>query len=1295
MSIAKGQHDAQGVGPLTDLLRTTLAEELAVPASAVADGLTFHDLGLRSVQALALVTRLGKLLGRTVPVYALWQHPTVPAFARYLAGEAVAPVASVPASVSGDVSAEPIAIVGLGCRLPGGVEDGDALWQALLDGLDAVREVPANRWDADAWLDADPAAPGTMTTRWGGFLDDVHGFDADLFRISPAEAAHLDPQQRLALEVAWSALEDARIVPGALAGTRTGVFLGTMAQEYHLATGADADTISAHSATGWDSSVTAARIAYALGLQGPAMAVATACSSSLTATHLAVQSLRSGESDLALAGGVNVMLHPHTTVAMTKLGAMSPDGHCRAFSADANGYVRGEGCGLVVLRRLSDALRDGDRVYAVIRGTAVNNDGASNGLTAPNPQAQVDVVREAWHNAGVRTQDVDYIEAHGTGTPLGDPIEAESLGAVFAEGREEPLRIGSAKTNFGHLEPAAGVLGLLKAALALHHGELPGNLHYTAPNPHIDFDRNRLSVVTERSPWPAGSAARRRHAGVSAFGFGGTNAHVALEEAPGGRGRLSVALAAEGETELAQVAGVLAERLVAGELAPVVIEGEGEHRLFVAAEHQRELVAALREAAAQQPASTSTSSGGRPRVVLAFSGHGAQWLGMGRDLLAEPEFRAGVEAADRALRPVTGWSLLEELTADPAVSRLGRTEVLQPVLFGLQTALVRLLRARGVRPDAVVGQSIGEVAAAVTAGALSLDEGARVIGAWSGLVAAQASGRGAMVVCELDLAAAGQLLAGREGLSLAGHLAPGQVSVSGTVEAVAALERELSEAGVRVHRVAIDYAAHSTELTPLVPELLRSLDGLRGRAGQLPLWSTVTAGLLDGTELDAAYWARNMCEPMRLAETVAALAADGEPLCVVEVGPHPVIGHSLRRALPDGAVVAPTCRRDRPALDTLTDLTGVLWTAGYRLVQPVEVRPMPVALPVSGRTEAALAGNAARLADHLEARPTALAGAALTAARYRTRFEHRAVVVAGTAAEAVEGLRAVAEGRAGAGVVSGRPVEGGLAVLFTGQGSQRLGMGRGLYESSAAFRVAFDEVVEALDRYAARPLKEVVFGADAAVLDRTEFTQSALFAVEVALFRLWESWGVVPAAVAGHSVGELAAAHVAGVLSLDDAARLVVARGRLMQSCESGGAMASIEAGEEEVLAALEGRVAVAGVNSPTQTVVSGDADAVEYPAGQHPRRHPHDHRPRPRRGHAQPRLLGQPGPPGRPLPRRGAGVEVLRHPPLPGVRPLRRPLRHGRRLPGRRGLRRLPARHRGRADRPAHRRPSSASPTA
>ncbi|MBL0804208.1 type I polyketide synthase, partial [Streptomyces albidoflavus] len=748
---------------------------------------------------------------------------------------------------------DPIAVVGIGCRLPGGIEDPEALWQALGEGIDAVREVPADRWNADAWLDPDPDAPGRTTSRWGGFLDGIGEFDAGLFRISPAEARSMDPQQRIALETAWSSLEDARIAPTSLHGTRTGVFLGAMAQEYHLATGADPATIGSHSATGWDNSVIAARIAYALGLHGPALAVATACSSSLTATHLAVRSLRSGESDLALAGGVNVMLHPHTTVAMSKFGGLNPEGRCRAFDADAGGYVRAEGCGIVVLRRLSDALAAGDRVYAVIRGSAVNNDGASNGLTAPNPRAQAAVLREAWEDARLAPSQVSYVEAHGTGTPLGDPIEAAALGEVFAPGRTEPLRLGSAKTNFGHLEPAAGVTGLIKTALALHHGELPASLHFDTPNPRIDFEAARLRVVDRAEPWP-GEGPRR--AGVSSFGFGGTNAHVALEEAPGRRGPL-----------------------------PDLDE----------------------------PATT----GERPAVALFFSGHGSQWLGMGRDLLTEPAYRAALADCDRALAPVLGWSVTEELLASERDSRLERTDVVQPVLFAVQVALARTLGAWGLTPDAVLGQSVGEVAAAVTAGALPLAEGARIIAVWSALVAERAAGQGAMTVCDLTAQEAGDLIRlGDHPLSVAGHLAPGQVCLSGPREAVAAVERALTARGTSATRVRIDYAAHSLGLAELAPELGRRLGTVRTAPATVPFWSTVTGTTLEPAALDAAYWARNMCRPMLVAETVEAVAAahGGRPLRLVEVAPHPVARHSLERTLaghPDAAVL-PTGRRDTP-----------------------------------------------------------------------------------------------------------------------------------------------------------------------------------------------------------------------------------------------------------------------------------------------------------------------------------------------------------------------------------------------
>ncbi|MCX2731058.1 acyltransferase domain-containing protein [Saccharopolyspora sp. NFXS83] len=1152
-------------GEYLDRIRGVVAQVLGIGTDAVPTGVPLRELGVDSAGLTRLAADLSAELGRDVPAWAVWRHPTASALAGFLAGvgEAAAP------EPRKRITAEPIAIVGLGCRLPGGIGSPDELWDALLAEFDATGEVPAGRWDAERWYDDDIATPGRTTTRRGAFLDDVAGFDAAFFRFSPAEAERTDPQQRIALEIAWSALEDARIVPDALAGSRTGVFFGTMWQEYHLATGADPASIGPQSAVGWDTSIVPARIAYALGLRGPAMSVGTACSSSLAAVHLAAASLRRGESDLALAGGVSLMLQPHTTVAMTKFGGLNPAGQCRAFDAGAAGYVRGEGCGVVVLRRLSDALRDGDRIYAVVRGSAVNNDGASNGLTAPNPRAQVDVLRDAWRDAGVPAEQVSYVEAHGTGTPLGDVVEAAALGEVFAPGRTGSLLVGSAKTNFGHLEPAAGVLGVLKTALALHHGILPASLHFDEPNPGIDFAGQRIEVVTARRALPPG----HRYAGVSGFGFGGTNVHIALEQAPAGPRRL-LALSGDSESALrARVDDVL--RDPAGE-SLVAAEG-GPHRAFAAADRSGDLTV------------RTGRPGGRPGVAFCFSGHGSQWIGMGRDLLAEPVFRAAMTEVDRALADVVGWSVIDELVA--ADSGLNRTGVIQPALFAVQVALARTLSAWGLVPDAVFGQSIGEVAAAVTAGALTLDQGARLIGVWSRLIDERAAGTGTVLVCALSGDDAARRADGR--LTVAGWLSGGWTCLSGRHTAIDEIERELAEDGVRTHRVAIDYPSHSADLSELGPELVHRLGELDPAGSAVPFLSTVTGGPLPGGELDAGYWARNMCLPMRLAEVVGTLPAGTR---VVEIGPHPVLREQL------GPAALATCRRDAPGRHTLEDLLGALWVDGvdvdWAAVTGTGPLRRPVPLLLSARGDAALRAQAGALHAHVTARSTAPADLASSLATTRSAFDHRAVLLVRDGRDVLPGLAAIAAGNPAPGLVTGaRAAEvTGPVLVFPGQGSQWAGMACELIGSSPVFAARLGECARALAEFVDWSLTDVL--ADEAALARADVVQPALWAVMVSLAQLWQAHGVRPAAVVGHSQGEIAAACVAGGLSLRDAAMVVTLRGKVIARELSGiGGMVSVglsRAEAEQRIPGWDPRLSVAAELGPSSTVLAGGTEELE-----------------------------------------------------------------------------------------------------
>ncbi|WP_283139397.1 type I polyketide synthase [Rhizohabitans arisaemae] len=888
---------------------------------------SFESYGLVSQDTVALSGDLGTWLGREVPPTALYEHPTVGLLARSLS----APKHPTSAKAAAP-SAEPVAIVGIGCRYPG-ADGPTGYWSLLAGGTDAIRDVPESRWDATPYFQAGEPMPGKMYTRRGGFLGDVSGFDPAFFGISYGEARFMDPQQRLLLEIAWEAFEDAGIIPGQLAGSSTGVFVGITTSDYaQLQLLAGLNT-GPYSGTGNVFCMASNRISYTFDLRGPSISLDTACSSSLVAVHQACMSLRTGEAELALAGGVNLMLSPQTTIALCQGGALSPDGRCHTFDDRANGYVRGEGVGLVVLKPLRRAIDDGDRIYAVIRGSAVNQDGASNGLTAPNPEAHARVINQAFANAGLSPQDLRYVEAHGTGTALGDPIEARALGAVLAGGH---CAVGSVKTNIGHLEPAAGVAGLTKVALALHHERIPPNLNFDTPNRHIDLDALGLRVPTELGPWPAGS----KIAGVNSFGVGGTNAHVVLQEAPvrraaptdDGRPHLFT-LSARTPAALA----ALAERVVAflpessASLAHLchtaaLRRTRHEHRLAVTARSTAELAERL----AHHRTWVTGRAAEEPRLVFVFPGQGSQYVGMARELLSfEPAFRSMFERCERAMRPYLDWSLQDQLNADEEASQLHRDEVVQSLLFAIQVSLAAMWRSWGVEPDAVVGHSMGEVAAAHIAGAITLDQAAR-LSCLRARELAVLHGQGAMAVVALSLDAVTAELTAYDGrLHVAAANGPSLSVVSGDADALQHLLDELGRRDVFCRMVRASGAGHSPVVDPAARAVAAEFADLRPSATAVPLYSTVTGGPVRGEELDGGYWGRNLRRTVLFHPAIERLAEDGYRL-FLEISPNPVLTVPVQDALGDRGHAFGTLARKRDDREALLEAVGTLHVYGGR-----------------------------------------------------------------------------------------------------------------------------------------------------------------------------------------------------------------------------------------------------------------------------------------------------------------------------------------------------------------------------
>jgi acyl transferase domain-containing protein/acyl carrier protein len=920
-----------------------LSVELEVEAASIDVHRPFAHFGLDSVLAVTLAGELGVWLGRPVPPTLAWNFPSIAALARHLAGDSPADTTAAPAARE---PCEPIAVVGIACRFPGAASP-EAFWRLLRDGVDPITEVPAERWD-------DAAARGETTgvPRWGGFLPDIDRFDARLFGVSRREADEMDPQQRLLLETTWEAFEAAGEPTARLAGTRTGVFVGIGSNDYiqrRILLADHRETISPYSATGNAHSIAANRLSYVFDLHGPSLALDTACSSSLVAVHLACQSLRSRESDCALAGGVNLVLSPDTTIAFARARMLAPDGRCKTFDAAADGYVRSDGCGVLVLKRLSDAHRDGNPIHAVIRGSAVNQDGRTSGITAPNGNAQQAVIRTALAAAGVQPEEVTYVEAHGTGTPLGDPIELEALAAVLGERAPDarPCLVGSVKASIGHLEVASGVAGLIKVVLCLQHGEIPAQLHFETPNPRIAVEQTRLQIARERTPWPAGE--QHRIAGVSSFGFGGTNAHVILEEPPPTapdrrdveRPLHVLTLSARSRGALSETAASFEEHLAAHPDVPLadLCHGANTRRAHLpvrlaaltdSTERLREQLAAFCEG---RPAPGlkhgEIGAAGRPRVAFLFTGQGAQRSGMGRRLYdAQPTFRAALDACAELLGSSLDPPLLALLFEPRHAALLDRTLYTQPALFALEYALAELLETWGVRPDAVLGHSIGEYVAACRAGVFDLGAALALIVERARLMDGLPR-TGAMAVVLAGAEQVASVLTRHPEVSIAALNGPRNTTISGLQQAVAAVRAQCAALGMETRSLRVSHALHSPLLAPILDALQAVAERQPARPPSLPLVSNVTGRFHEpGVAPDGAYWRRHAREAVSFAPGIGTLIEHGCTL-FVEVGPHPTLIGLGRRCVPEGtAAWLPTLRDGEDEWNTLLSSVAQLHLRG-------------------------------------------------------------------------------------------------------------------------------------------------------------------------------------------------------------------------------------------------------------------------------------------------------------------------------------------------------------------------------
>ncbi len=956
--VAEGEREAVVLEQIRGEVATVLGYD---SLEAIDPDRAFKELGFDSLGAVELRNRLAAATGLRLPTTLVFDHPTSAKLAGFLLETVSAGGGARQVVLAAQASEEPIAIVGMACRYPGGVSSPEQLWELVAEGGDAIDGFPTDRgWDLERLYDPDRETPGTCYARQGGFLADAGGFDARFFGIAPREALSIDPQQRLLLEASWQALENAEVDPSSLQGSSVGVFAGTSFQDYLPAFERGTAELEGYRLTGGSTSVISGRVAYSLGLEGPAITVDTACSSSLVAMHLAAQALRGGECTLALAGGVTVLASPGVFVEFSRQGGLAPDGRCKSFADGADGTGFAEGVGILALERLSDARRNGHPVLAVLKGSAVNQDGASNGLTAPNGPSQERVIRQALANARLEPKDVDAVEAHGTGTTLGDPIEAGALLATYGQDREEPLRLGSIKSNIGHTQAAAGVAGVIKMVQAMRHGALPRTLHVDQPSGKVDWETGKVELLAEKAPWQPNGHPRR--AGVSSFGISGTNAHVILEEAPAPEGiesgedrgvpeaplgrAVALPLSAKSEPALREVAANLASHFEGNpDLDPADVafslattRALFERRAVIVGSDPNELLGGLRAIAKGEQSPNAVEGKQRSgKLAYLLTGQGAQRAGMGEELYeSSPAFAEALDGACAALDPHLSRPLKELLFArggSPEAELLNETTFTQPALFAIEIALYRVLEQLGMAPDCLTGHSVGEIAAAHLAGALSLPDAAKLVAARARLMGELPKG-GAMVAIEATEAEVTRALEGKEAeLSIAAINSPTSIVISGQEKAAEQVQARFEEQGKRTKRLAVSHAFHSPLMEPMLEEFAQVAQSLEYGEPRIPIVSNLTGEILTPEQAaDPAYWVSHVREAVRFAEGVETLAGQGVTT-FVELGPDAVLTAMAASCLPEGSEVAliPTLREGRDEAGALIAALAAAHVAGARL----------------------------------------------------------------------------------------------------------------------------------------------------------------------------------------------------------------------------------------------------------------------------------------------------------------------------------------------------------------------------